>query len=50
MYDISLIKSRISCVEYAKQIGLAISAPGDRCISPLRQGAKNKTSFVVYED
>ena len=50
MYDISLIKSRMNCVEYAKHIGLPVSASGDRCVSPLRQGAKNKTSFIVYDD
>lgn len=50
MYDISLIKSRISCVDYAQRYGLPISKSGDRCTSPLRSGAKNPTSFVVYDD
>lgn len=43
------IKQRLSCVEYARRIGLSINKPGDRCISPLRSAA-NKTSFVVYND
>ena len=50
MYDISLIKSRINCVDYAKRIGLPINKPGDRCVSPLREGAKNPTSFLVDEE
>lgn len=50
MYDTQQIKQRISCVDYAKRIGLPINRPGDRCISPLRSGAKNKTSFFVDND
>lgn len=50
MYDLNLIKSRISCVDYAKKIGLPINGDGDRCISPLRKEAKNPTSFVVWSD
>lgn len=50
MYDIQLIKSRINCVDYARKIGLSINDSGDRCISPFRDGAKNPTSFVVYDD
>ena len=50
MYDIQTIKSRINCVTYAQRIGLPIRESGDRCISPLREGAKNNTSFVVYDD
>lgn len=50
MYDLNLIKSRISCVAYAQRIGLPISKSGDRCISPIRSGAKNPSSFVVYDD
>lgn len=50
LYDISLIKSRINCVDYAKRIGLPINKPGDRCVSPLREGAKNPTSFLVDEE
>lgn len=50
LYDVSIIKNRITCVEYAKHIGLPISNAGDRCVSPLREGAKNKTSFVVFDD
>ncbi len=47
---ISQIKSRISCVEYAQRNGLNIKQSGDRCVSPLRPGATNKTSFIVYDD
>ena len=48
MYDITLIKQRISCVDYAQKIGLPIKEDGDRCVSPLRDGAKNPTSFIVW--
>jgi putative DNA primase/helicase len=44
------IKSRISCVEYAQNNNLPIRKSGDRCLSPLRPGAKNKTSFWVFDD
>ena len=47
---IQTIKSRLTCVEYARKRGLSISKPGDRCVSPLRAGASNKNSFVVYDD
>lgn len=50
MYDVQLIKSRLTCVDYAQRVNLPISKSGDRCVSPLRDGAKNKTSFVVYDD
>lgn len=50
MYDIQLIKSRINCVTYAQRVGLPIRESGDRCISPFREGAKNPTSFVVFDD
>ena len=50
MYDISLIKSRISCIDYAKQLGLSISKDGDRCKSPLRDSANNSSAFVVHRD
>lgn len=51
MIDITLLKERVNCVEVASQIlSLPIRKAGDRCASPLRQGAKNKTSFVVNND
>ena len=50
MLDISQIKQRISCVEFARNNGLSIAKSGDRCVSPLRAGAKNKSSFIVYDD
>ena len=48
--DLSLIKQRISCVDYCQSQGIPIAKSGGRCISPLRAGAKNKTSFVVFDD
>lgn len=50
MFDIALIKSRINCVEVAKRCGLPILKSGDRCVSPLRSGAKNPSSFAVDDD
>ena len=50
MFDVSQIKDRISCVEFALQNNLPVSKSGDRCVSPLRAGASNKTSFIVYDD
>ncbi|MEG2625926.1 MAG: phage/plasmid primase, P4 family [Christensenella sp.] len=44
------IKQRINCVEYAQRVGIQIKHSGDRCISPLRTNAKNKNSFVMYND
>ena len=49
MYNVEQIKQRINCVDYAAIINLPIRKWGDRCVSP-RPGAKNPTSFVVYED
>lgn len=48
--DLSLIKERISCVDYCRGRGLPISKSGSRCVSPLRAGAQNKTSFIVFDD
>ena len=48
--DISQIKSRLSCVEFAQRNGLDIKRSGDRCVSPLRTGATNKSSFMVHDD
>ncbi len=50
MIDTELIKQRISCIDYCQAKGLPISKPGDRCISPIRSGARNRTSFVCYAD
>ena len=47
---ISEIKNRISCVEYAQRNGLSIKKSGDRCASPLRTGATNRTSFWVFDE
>lgn len=50
MYDTSLIKQRISCVDVAQRCGLPIQRSGDRCVSPLRPGATNASSFCVDDD
>lgn len=50
MYDTSLIKQRISCVEVAQRCGLPIQRSGDRCVSPLRKGADNPSAFYVDDD
>lgn len=50
LYDIAAIKEKINCIDYAQRIGLSISRSGGRCVSPLRAGAKNPTSFIVKED
>ena len=50
MYDTSLIKQRISCVDIAQRYGLPIRQSGDRCVSPLRPGASNPSSFAVDAD
>lgn len=49
MYDLSYIKQRLNCVDYARSQGLPIHKPGDRCASPFHSGT-NKTSMVVYTD
>ncbi len=43
------IKKRLSCVEYLSRHGIYVKN-GGRCVSPLRPGAKNPTSFWVDED
>lgn len=50
MYDLSVIKSRISCVDVAQRCGLPIQRSGDRCVSPLRPGATNASSFCVDDE
>lgn len=47
MHDLSQIKQRITCVDVAQRCGLPITRSGDRCVSPLRSGANNPSSFVV---
>nr|DAE12260.1 MAG TPA: dsDNA helicase [Siphoviridae sp. ctMgg26] len=47
--DTQLIKDRMTCVEYAIRNGIGISKSGDRCKSPLRNDATNKSSFVVFD-
>lgn len=49
MYDVKQIKARINCVDLANKLGLPIRHDGDRCVSPLRSGAKNSHSFAVHE-
>ena len=43
------IKQRISCVDYLARHGIHVR-DGGRCVSPLRPGAKNPTSFYVTGD
>lgn len=43
------IKKRISCIEYLSRHGIHVKS-GGRCISPLRPGATNPTSFWVEND
>lgn len=50
MHDLNLIKQRISCVDVAQRLGLPINQAGDRCVSPLRPGASNPSSFAVDAD
>lgn len=50
MIDLTLIKQRISCIDYCQANGIPISKAGGRCVSPLRAGAKNKTSFICHSD
>ena len=49
MYNIDEIKSRIKCLDYARQNGINVNKPGDRTYSPFHAG-KNPTSFAIYED
>lgn len=46
---ITKIKQRLTCPEYLSRQGIHIK-PGGRCISPLRPGAKNPTSFYCEDD
>jgi putative DNA primase/helicase len=46
---IQKIKSRLSCVEYLSRNGIYVKN-GGRCVSPLRPGARNPTSFWVDDD
>ena len=50
MIDTDLIKQRITCIDYCQSKGLSITKAGDRCVSPIRSGARNKTSFVCYAE
>lgn len=50
MIDTELIKQRISCIDFCQSKSLPIFKAGDRCISPIRSGARNKTSFTCYND
>lgn len=46
---INKIKERISCPEFLSRRGIHIKT-GGRCVSPLRPGAKNPTSFYCEDD
>ena len=43
------IKNKLSCQEYLARRGVHVKN-GGRCVSPLRDGAKNPTSFYVEDD
>lgn len=45
---INEIKSKISCLDYLARHGIFVKS-GGRCVSPLRPGAKNPTSFFCDE-
>ncbi|MBR5873610.1 MAG: toprim domain-containing protein [Oscillospiraceae bacterium] len=49
MYNLEEIKQKLSCVDYLQAQGINVKS-GDRCVSPLRAGAKNPTSFYVKDD
>lgn len=49
MIDTNEIKKRITCIDYLSKNGIYISS-GRRCVSPLRPGAKNPTSFYCEDD
>ena len=46
---ISKIKQRLTCPEYLSRRGIHVKS-GGRCVSPLRSGAKNPTSFYCEDD
>ena len=46
---INKIKQRLSCPEYLSRCGIHVKS-GGRCVSPLRPGAKNPTSFYCEND
>lgn len=46
---INKIKQRLSCPEYLSRRGVNVKS-GGRCVSPLRPGAKNPTSFYCEDD
>ena len=43
------IKQRISCIDYLARHGIHVKN-GGRCVSPLRSGARNPSSFYVTND
>ena len=49
MYNVDEIKSKITCIEYARRNGIDVQKSGDRTYSPFHIG-KNPTSFVCYDD
>lgn len=49
MIDTQLIKDKLTCTEYLSRNGIFVRSDG-RCVSPLRKGAKNPTSFYCESD
>lgn len=50
MFPTQEIKSRITCLEYAKQNGISVNHRSGRCASPFRPSSDNKTVFVIRDD
>lgn len=48
-FDVAEMKSRMSCVELAQQMGLPIQKAGDRCRSPFHEGKNNSSMSVMDE-
>lgn len=48
MYNLNEIKQKISCADYLRTQGINVKN-GGRCVSPLRAGARNPTSFYVKD-
>lgn len=46
---INQIKQKLSCPDYLSRHGFFVK-PGGRCVSPLRPGAKNPTSFYCEDE
>lgn len=50
MINVDEIKNRMTCPDYLYQYAGVIIQSGQRCVSPIRSGAKNPTSFYVTDN